>query len=971
MTTNPLGRPTTLAALAGAVALLGACDGGDAKGALDVVSDTTPQAPELARVETTVTPDVVSAGESVTVACRALDQFGADFAANLGFEVYDANGHVAGAGVVVSGDQVAFAAAGSFRVTCVYGGPPRVEDTSPVDVVVEAGAAVSIQTTLFQTNLTAGQTVGVGCTVKDANGNAASAETTVRVTPEHGVTVTGRSVRFTKTGAFDVVCALVDGTLVGDDAVAVTVKPAPLKVLRTVLTPATIHPGEQVAVTCPGEDAFGNGVALDKIITLPVDGVTATDASRLSLTSTRAGNYPITCVPKEIWVTPAEVSASLTVLPGDPTRLELVITPERAVYGVGAAVLVTPKLSDAWGNALSELAETVAVEARFAGVLRETVHGGERVHLSEEGFWDLTAATGAPYGLTATRRLAADASAPSIDVTYPQRGAMITTDGGAITLTGVVRDATGGLASVRVNGVPQALTTGQQELQLAIPFSAQHGLNTVSIEATDVGGQTTKIAQSFLAAPGWKKVGERFTRGILVHLDKLFLDDGERGPKLDDLVEIFGRVLAGFDIASFIPSPVVSYGGYDVYLRNLRYDVPRLSLTPADGKLRLVMSIPNLAVDVDAQGFIDVSGRVTASEILITMDLALSVDAGGNPRVTAGTTAVDVQGLNIDVHWSINWLINFFEDDVRDALSSSFADTLRQQVPPAFEDALSALAIEQTFEVPAFFPGMVPINIELAARPTAIRATVAGLDLDLGSRVTTAKRVPWSAPGSFVRGGCFGTDDGAPSWASGKRIGFGLTTDLLNQILFATWWGGALEITMGAEQFSGTDLSQYNVSNLSVVLSGHMPPVLTDCLDDQLTLQIGELQAALSLEFNTIPLNVTMALAFETRAEVSVSPTGELGITLGAIDPEDVVIDITSVDSPLFTIETEDALVQLLREQLLGKLLTQIAGQSLAGFQLPEIDLGQISPALSGQVISIRGVTLDRQRGYVTLQGNP
>ncbi|MCB9731356.1 MAG: hypothetical protein H6745_01840 [Deltaproteobacteria bacterium] len=957
--------------LVGLLGALPACDGGGAKGAVDVVSDTTPAAPALARVETTVTPDVVSAGESVSVACRALDQYDADFEASLAFEVYDANGHLASDGVTVAGDEVSFTVAGSFRVMCVHEGPPRVEDTSPVEVVVEAGGAVSIQTSLFLTDLTAGQTVSVGCTVKDANGNAASAETTVRVSPEDGATVTGRSVRFTGAGAYSVVCALADGSLVGDDPVAVTVSPGPLKVLRTVLTPDTIHPGERVAVTCPGEDAFGNPVALEKIITLPVDGLDATDASRMTLTTTRAGNYPITCVPKEIWVTPAEVPATLTVLAGDPTRLALVITPDRQVYAVGASVLVTPTLEDAWGNALTDLAESVPVEARFGGVLEETVHGGERVHLDTEGFWDLSAATGAPWNLTATRRLAADASAPSIDVTYPARGAMITTNGSTITLSGVVRDATGGLASVRVNGVPQAITTGQQELTLAIPFSARHGLNTIAIEATDVGGQTTKIAQSFLAAPGWKKIGERFARGVLVHLDKKFLDDGVRGPKLDDLVEILGRVLAGFDIASFIPSPVVSYAGYDVYLENLRYDAPILALTPADGKLRLDMTIPNLAVDVDAQGFIDVSGRVTVNKIHITMDLALSVDQSGNPRVTAGTTVVDVQGLNIDVHWSINWLINFFEDDVRDALASSFTDTLKQQVPPAFQDALAALSIEQTFQVPAFFPGMLPINIDLAAKPTAIRATLAGLDLDLGSRVSTAKRVPWSAPGSFVRGGCFGADDGEPTWASGKRIGFGLTTDLLNQILFAAWWGGALEITMGEEQFAGMDLGNVPVSDLSVVVSGHMPPVLTDCLDDQLHLQIGELQVALSLSFGGQPMNVTMVMAFEALANVSVSPEGELGLSLGAINPGDVVIDVTSVDSPLFSIETEDALVQLLREQLLGQLLTQIAGQSLAGFQLPEIDLGQVSPALSGQVISIHDIALERQRGYVTLQGSP
>ncbi|MND01236.1 hypothetical protein D3C83_201540 [compost metagenome] len=61
----------------------------------------------------------------------------------------------------------------------------------------------------------------------------------------------------------------------------------------------------------------------------------------------------------------------------------------------------------------------------------------------------------------------------------------------------------------------------------------------------------------------------------------------------------------------------------------------------------------------------------------------------------------------------------------------------------------------------------------------------------------------------------------------------------------------------------------------------------------------------------------------------------------------------------------------LLREQLLSKVLEGFAGQSLAGFPLPEFDLGGISPSLAGQVISITDIELGRERGYILLQGNP
>jgi len=962
--------PWPTLALLTIAAAAAACTGSAPKAALTGdTTDTTSGEPQLTRVETSLDVDSLEAGGTVTVGCRALDQFDALWETDLlDFIVLAGNGQAAD-GVTRDGDHVTLRWAGVYRVRCAFTGIPRVEDSSPVTLTVTAGPPTSLETHLYLTALTAGDTTSVACTVKDANGNAAAAETTVQVTPpDDGVTVAGRRVTFIHPGDFQVVCALADGSLVGTDPVTVTVVPAKLKVLRTELSPNTIRPGEEVDISCSGEDTYGNAVALDKVFTLPIDGITWLDDTRLRITSTRTGNYQIACTPKESWVKVAEIPATLTVLPGAPVALQLTLNPDRTVYSVGARVRCTSTLADAWGNPVPEVGDTLETLAWLGGTLRQTVANGEKVTLDAEGVWTLSVTTGAPWNLTASRTAAADASAPSIDITYPARGAMITTLGGNLTITGTITDATGGLAQVLVNGAAQQVIQGTHVWPIQLPWYGQHGLNTITIEAMDVNGNSSRVAQSFLDAPGWKAPGARFDDGLLVHLAKAFIDDGVRGPKLDDLTTIFSRVLNGMNFSSLIPSPVVTYAGYDVYLKNLHYDEPILAVTPALGSLNLHMRIDNLSLDVQADGFIDVSGAVTASSIDIQMALDVTVVAG-QIRVSAGATVVQVQGLNIDVSWAINWLINFFEQDVADAMSGAFEDALRQQVPSALSDALGALALDQSFQLPAFLPGMQPINLAMVGRPTDVHLSTEGLDVDLGTSVSTLKRVPWSAPGSIMRGGCFATDSGVPAWSSAKRLGFGLSTDVLNQVLFGAWWGGALEITMDPTQFG--DLSDYGVANLAVTLSGQLPPVLTDCLDDQLHLQLGELAIDASLELAGMPLDVGMIVAFQTTAEVGADADGNLSLTVGTIDPADITIDIVRVESDLFSPDQEDVLIQLLRDQLLSKMLENFAGQGLADFPLPEIDLGAVSPDLAGQTISIHNVAIDRQRGYVLLQGNP
>ncbi len=959
-------RVAMLAAI-GSLALLTACDGTDPVAGVDAAGDGASGPPSLQRVTTALSADSIVAGGSVTVTCTGFDQYDAPIDAPLAIRAIDASGNPP-EGVTVAGDVVTANFAGSFRLICHHTGTPAISDTSPPTLAVQAGEPVEVLTYVLQREVTAGTRVQVACSVRDAAGNRAAADTELRVTPTDGVRVEGTAATFEKTGDFTVTCATVGTGLTSVSPPTLTVKPADLATLETSLSTATLSPGESVTVTCQGKDRYGNDVPLDKVITAPVEGLTGLDPQRLTLTGTQAGVYGVMCIPQEAWVKAATSEAQLEIVPGAPVSLTLSLSPERSVYTVGSRVLLTPEAKDAWDNTITSLDESISIEARHGGTLQETLAPGARVTLGLEGQWTLRARLGAPYNLTAERRVMADASAPVIDITSPTRGQMVTSTGSSMNITGEVRDLTGGLLEVTVQGDTQPITQGATTFSIVRGHVPRHGLNTLEVTARDVSDNFTRTAQASLAAPEWKPAANHFDEGILAHFDKAFIDDGNRGGAPNDLATIFERVVGNIDVSSLLPSPAVTYGGYDVYLKNMRHDRPTIALQPSLDGLLLQLDVNSVSVDVDAQGFIDVGGKVTVSSIEIDMLLTISV-TNGVVRVREQATTVEVNGLRIDVHWSINWLVNLFSDTISRSLSDALKAQIVQMVPPLLQDVLKSIELNETFTVPPFFPGMQPLNISLTAKLHNATLSESGLDVALRTRASAARRVNWSTRGSMMRGGCFGVDGGPPVWSTQRRIGAALSLDVLNQLLHALWQGGGLELTMGADAFGASDLSEFGITSLAVDLSARLPPVLTDC-GGGLMLQIGELHMDVETDMSGLPLNVSMIVSVETAATLGMQD-GSLKLTLEAIPEENILVDITAVESDLFDTNLEVELIDLLRGMVLVKALEQIGGQTLADFPLPEIDLGTLDPSLAGNVITFGGAELTRRRGFLTLSTDP
>ena len=162
--------------------------------------------------------------------------------------------------------------------------------------------------------------------------------------------------------------------------------------------------------------------------------------------------------------------------------------------------------------------------------------------------------------------------------------------------------------------------------------------------------------------------------------------------------------------------------------------------------------------------------------------------------------------------------------------------------------------------------------------------------------------------------------------------------DTINQLLRGAWWGGLLEFTVDPALLAGIDLSAYGVTNLSMVASGWLPPLASDCgVAGNLRLYVGDLRLLAHLELFGQPLDAVIWVSFD--APIRLEPnadTSSIEIVVSA--PENVEVEVNVVQEAM--LGEQPALAGLFETEIvpaLGGLLG--SGAPLASFPLPDIDL--------------------------------
>ncbi|MEY3012113.1 MAG: hypothetical protein RIT45_848, partial [Pseudomonadota bacterium] len=940
----------------------------------------------LETVNTSLDKSEILAGEQVQVAC--VGDPGSVQIPEPEFDVLPADGWTR------EGSRLTFTKAGSFSIACKLHDGKVVDDT-PATLKVAPAAAVKVTATVEPTKIGAGAKATASCRGEDTFGNVIDDATegwTVAVTPSDLGDVDGKAVEGRKVGKGEVKCTLASATGAAQTAASLeVVAGAPAKTIATV-DPSTIVAGDAgAAVTCAVEDAFGNAVAAPGELT--IDTPEGVSVSGKSVTSNVAGKHEITCNIAGAKLT--KEAAKLTVKPAEAIDWELQPKVVKDVWAAGDVVVLVGLGKDKFGNEIQGMKTAAPATYSPAEFVKENQIDGitkSYTLLGDGNFTFTTKLDAETWGAELadklgpkTLQIKADSTGPLVLITNPARGE--TRNGDAkVVVKGTVLDELSATKAFTING--QAVTFGGDG-SFEFTIDSAQGMNAIIWTAEDEWKNVSNGVQSYYYSTLWLPAqatpasAAAVDDGIGVWLSQQIIDSGKhdhKNPK--DLATVAEVIIGTLDFGALIngasggsgaylfpintTSPGLKWSGGAKIANVLMGDktfnngYPEISLTVIDGGIHMAMKIHKFSSDlvleiesvVNPNPFnlkptkFNQTATMSAKSIELSMDLMLTLDpATGKIKSEAKSVDLNLVDLNIQLSGVLGFLTNWLlqaAGPVLEATLETIAKTqLNNLIGGQIGTLLESLAIEQSFDLGPLFGTGDPTKLTLSSKvgqlifkPT--KAQAGGILLGLDAAMTAAKKVDYKPLGSIGRAACL-EPGGKEVFNPGLKFPLeaGLRDDFVNELLFALWWGGLLELDIGADALGGFDMSSFGVSDLSVQTDFMLPPILNTCAGADLKLQVGDLRLHAVLKLNGTPVDIWMYATLQATASLKAvkSPkTGEMeiGFELKSIDFLEIEIEKINEDAK----DLKDVFLTLIKTILLPK-LTEGLGSGLGSFPLP------------------------------------
>jgi len=588
-------------------------------------------------------------------------------------------------------------------------------------------------------------------------------------------------------------------------------------------------------------------------------------------------------------------------------------------------------------------------------------------------------------GCTAT--VVADfACRPQMIITEPERGAFLTPPR-AVTVRGYIVAPAGPIDRATINNQPLDLDENYNFTYVLPP--AQHGMNVIVGDCRDVWGSTDHVVQAFLMSTRYNAIdvanptASMIPSSIQAFLGQSVFDDGDEIP--DDIAAIVELVVEKFDINGLIPNPVTSGDvfpcGYDVTIESLHYGKPDVDMWLDWEGIFVRVSIDYLFAPVEVDWCFDVGGSANMEDLRVEMLLGVTIGADGLADAHLDDVVVEVGSVDVQVGGVLgflsNWIIDFFEDDFATMIEDAAREQLGAPVEEAIEGAFNSLALNLPIEVPALLPGMVETELTVMTRLNAIEFSPRAAIPKMKTTVVAPKGTPYDPPGSMVWDNCLDGNPPELDFGNEWELWLALHDDLLNQVLYAAYWAGLLELTIDLDDLAGggLDLSDIPIpgglSDVSITVSAMLPPVITSCNAwDDILIQMGDVR--IDAAFGMLGMNVSLTLyaTLELTGNVGLVDTeagNELTVVVEGVSF--VEMEIASLNDEL--LGNEGAIGELLEGFLLPMALEAIEGQTF-GFALPSIDVGSLAPdlGLPALVLGLDVRAFERDFGYTILGGN-
>lgn len=791
---------------------------------------------------------------------------------------------------------------------------------------------------------------------------------------------------------------------------------------------SVVAPGQPLEVLCmlrQGAD-FYHPAGDARLVVTPATGDIAPGGNRPTFTPSQAGSYHIACQSADGALTdPVGVDISVT---GAPPASWTVSQPDALCFSQIDRLEIDYQVFDSNGAPMLVGTDPLVEISPAQGWIGNLTTG---FRFLEDGVYQVTvrwpgkvAAGGAldPVSFAVT----VDATAPVITFTSPQAGAVLSTGGyqdTPVTVTGRVVDPNTALTSVVVNGVSQAIN-GTDEASFAVQMNSRWGLSVASVTATDTCGNVGYAALPFLRSPTsypattTPTAGSRIQNAVTAQLSQTVVDDGDRAD-LDDLASLGQAILDNYDINTLLPP------GGELGRKNLRTDCDGTFGTtfvdvgylaqrhPSSSKgLTVGVELGGLVFYDGALGFdieinnVNVPLRFTVGVLQCTLgapkydEITVDASVGFSRLAAGGLLGADVnagsvstsmqsfefaaQGLYLNANCgAMDWACDSVSDAVMGAAETLLGlvveDAVTAMVPPLLSDTLNNLDVTKYLSIPA------PVNMSLVMQAQLESLTFCGPSVGLGAPAGcgTAQRqpgamalnlsgqilpsfrhssIPVGAPGPVA------FPANPPSFHSGNTsFGAGIKLDLLNQALWAAWYGGAFN------RPSLRDVVAVLPEGIEGSVQALLPPVVMPGRDGTaLDVGLGGVRVQASV-------NVTPLLGSPEGEPYYVEADLSLSLIVGAsvkTDKQGKHVSILLDPAPEMFIQVHSvndfAYANLLGHEL-GKLLTtslsDLLGDVAEGIEIPAFDLSGVAGLPEGTVLSLTGASASVQDGYLVLMG--
>lgn len=552
---------------------------------------------------------------------------------------------------------------------------------------------LSIDTSLSENQVLAGESVHVTCTVRDEAGDTVDTPTGLFIKPADGLQVADHTLTTSKPGTWKIGCKVLDPPIVDLDFETLVVgQGKPVKV-EALVEPGTVGTGDQAQVTCIVTDALGT--ELDEPTSVIADGLEIDDHT---ISGTTPGTYEVRCVVDE-YPKIQNIPGSLIIEAAVPATIELAVTPVKEIYDPGNNVTFTWIVKDAYGNEIPDAAATLTAPEDGIKHLQDT-----KYKLLVDGHYTFTVTLDPPSApLSDALTLIVDGLAPEIVIDWPERGATI--QGGAkddVIVKGHIVDA-GGVASFAINGQPVPVA---EDGAFTFPMTPKWGLNLIDATAVDIAEHETRISPTyyystaFLPYDGATAGDVKLPDAVALLLGQDFLDDGVHDPAHpDDVATLMEMVLSLLDLNSLIPPlNLPSFGtslpdiinfsipgpagtnidlvgdlAFDVVIGQPQFGGPTVSLDSREGGIdmglgmgtdakpafllpitielsapvTMTVGIAGGSFDIDVVGKATIATGVQIKHIGVVTKLDIALDPGGQAQISVADIEIQLQGVGV------------------------------------------------------------------------------------------------------------------------------------------------------------------------------------------------------------------------------------------------------------------------------------------------------------------------------------